>query len=132
MHTDHGTTYMSFRFADRLRVNGILPSMGSVGDSYDNALMENFWSTLKNRTRVPDLVADPERGRQRDLHLRHRRCGLGRLGVGLGRLPPVRAFAAGEPVRPATPSDAASQPPHVQRRRDRLSLDGRRADRAAA
>jgi hypothetical protein len=27
--------------------NGILPSMGSTGDSYDNALMENFWSTLK-------------------------------------------------------------------------------------
>lgn len=27
--------------------NGILPSMGSIGDSYDNALMENFWSTLK-------------------------------------------------------------------------------------
>ncbi|MER7475849.1 hypothetical protein [Micromonospora sp. NPDC000018] len=27
--------------------NGILPSMGSVGDSYDNALMENFLSTLK-------------------------------------------------------------------------------------
>ncbi|MEU4806340.1 IS3 family transposase [Actinosynnema sp. NPDC023587] len=27
--------------------NGILPSMGSVGDSYDNALMENFFSTFK-------------------------------------------------------------------------------------
>jgi transposase InsO family protein len=27
--------------------NGILPSTGSTGDSYDNALMENFWSTLK-------------------------------------------------------------------------------------
>ncbi|WP_238006416.1 integrase core domain-containing protein [Dactylosporangium sp. AC04546] len=27
--------------------NGILPSLGSVGDSYDNALMENFWSALK-------------------------------------------------------------------------------------
>jgi transposase InsO family protein len=39
--------YTSFRFAERLRDNGILPSMGSVGDSYDNALMENFWSTLK-------------------------------------------------------------------------------------
>ncbi|MGI5151452.1 IS3 family transposase [Plantactinospora sp. CA-294935] len=25
----------------------MLPSMGSVGDSYDNTLMENFWSTLK-------------------------------------------------------------------------------------
>ncbi|MFG1885614.1 transposase [Micromonospora sp. NPDC049102] len=39
--------YTSFRFAERLQDNGILPSMGSVGDSYDNALMENFWSTLK-------------------------------------------------------------------------------------
>ncbi|WP_323373548.1 IS3 family transposase [Plantactinospora alkalitolerans] len=39
--------YTSFRFAERLIDNGILPSMGSVGDSYDNALMENFWSTLK-------------------------------------------------------------------------------------
>ncbi|MFC4016627.1 transposase, partial [Micromonospora sp. GCM10011542] len=39
--------YTSFRFAQRLADNGILPSMGSVGDSFDNALMENFWSTLK-------------------------------------------------------------------------------------
>ncbi|WP_241825480.1 IS3 family transposase [Micromonospora sp. CB01531] len=39
--------YTSFRFAERLQDNGILPSMGSVGDSFDNALMENFWSTLK-------------------------------------------------------------------------------------
>jgi putative transposase len=46
-HSDHGSNYTSFRFADRLYDNGILPSMGSVGDSYDNALMENFWSTLK-------------------------------------------------------------------------------------
>ncbi|MEH0975306.1 IS3 family transposase [Micromonospora sp. CPCC 205546] len=41
------TNYTSFRFSERLQDNGILPSMGSVGDSYDNALMENFWSTLK-------------------------------------------------------------------------------------
>jgi putative transposase len=46
-HSDRGSNYTSFRFADRLSDNGILPSMGSVGDSYDNALMENFWSTLK-------------------------------------------------------------------------------------
>ncbi|KOV86274.1 IS3 family transposase, partial [Nocardia sp. NRRL S-836] len=37
----------SIRFAQRLADIGILPSMGSVGDSYDNALMENFLSTLK-------------------------------------------------------------------------------------
>nr|WP_256370824.1 IS3 family transposase [Micromonospora sp. KC721] len=41
------SNYTSFRFSERLQDNGILPSMGSVGDSYDNALMENFWSTLK-------------------------------------------------------------------------------------
>ncbi|HEX5598960.1 MAG TPA: IS3 family transposase, partial [Micromonosporaceae bacterium] len=46
-HSDKGSNYTSFRFTQRLSDNGILPSMGSVGDSYDNALMENFWSTLK-------------------------------------------------------------------------------------
>ena len=46
-HSDRGSTYTSIRFAQRLADNGILPSMGSVGDSYDNALMENFFSTLK-------------------------------------------------------------------------------------
>lgn len=46
-HSDRGSTYTSFRFTNRLADNGILPSMGSVGDSFDNALMENFFSTLK-------------------------------------------------------------------------------------
>ncbi|CCH32976.1 IS3 family transposase [Actinosynnema sp. NPDC047251] len=46
-HSDRGSTYTSIRFGERLADNGILPSMGSVGDSYDNALMENFFSTLK-------------------------------------------------------------------------------------
>ena len=46
-HSDKGSNYTSFRFAKRLSDNGILASMGSTGDSFDNALMENFWSTLK-------------------------------------------------------------------------------------
>jgi transposase InsO family protein len=46
-HSDRGSTYTAIRFSERLADNGILPSMGSVGDSYDNALMENFFSTLK-------------------------------------------------------------------------------------
>ena len=41
------TNYTSFRFSQHLGDHGILASMGSVGDSYDNALMENFFSTLK-------------------------------------------------------------------------------------
>lgn len=46
-HSDRGSNYTSFRFGQRLSDLGVLPSMGSVGDSYDNALMENFFSTLK-------------------------------------------------------------------------------------
>ncbi|MBW0130628.1 IS3 family transposase [Pseudonocardia oceani] len=46
-HSDRGSNYTSLRFGQRLDDHGILASMGSVGDSYDNALMENFFSTLK-------------------------------------------------------------------------------------
>ncbi|MEV0299179.1 IS3 family transposase [Nocardia sp. NPDC050710] len=46
-HSDRGSTYTAIRFANLLADNGIAQSMGSVGDSYDNALMENFFSTLK-------------------------------------------------------------------------------------
>ncbi len=46
-HSDRGSNYTSLRFSHRLDDHGILASMGSVGDSYDNALMENFFSTLK-------------------------------------------------------------------------------------
>ena len=45
--TDRGSNYTSLRFSQRLGDHGILASMGSVGDSYDNALMENFFSTPK-------------------------------------------------------------------------------------
>ncbi len=47
-HSDRGSNYTTFRFSARLRgPTEYCASMGSVGDSYDNALMENFWSTLK-------------------------------------------------------------------------------------
>jgi hypothetical protein len=46
-HSDRGSNYTSLRFGQGLEDHGILASMGSVGDSYDNALMENFFSTLK-------------------------------------------------------------------------------------
>lgn len=46
-HSDRGSTSTASRFSTRLADNGIAQSMGTVGDSYDNALMENFFSTLK-------------------------------------------------------------------------------------
>ncbi|MFG3230080.1 transposase [Kitasatospora sp. NPDC048194] len=39
--------YTSIKLTTRLLKAEIEPSMGSVGDSYDNALAENFWSVLK-------------------------------------------------------------------------------------
>jgi putative transposase len=41
-HSDRGVQYVAIRYADRLADVGINPSVGSVGDSYDNALAETI------------------------------------------------------------------------------------------
>jgi len=46
-HSDRGSQYTSVEFGSRLREVGLLPSMGSVADAYDNAMAESFVSTLK-------------------------------------------------------------------------------------
>ena len=47
LKSDKGCQYTAVRFTKRLVDAGIAPSTGSVGDSFDNALAENLWSTLK-------------------------------------------------------------------------------------
>jgi putative transposase len=46
-HSDRGSQYTSVEFSSRLREAGLLPSMGSVADAYDNSMAESFVSTLK-------------------------------------------------------------------------------------
>jgi putative transposase len=46
-HSDQGTQYTSIAFGQRCREAGIRPSMGSVGDCYDNAMCESFNATLE-------------------------------------------------------------------------------------
>ncbi len=46
-HADHGTQYTSLRLTTRLLKAQVRASMGTVGDSFDNALAENMWSTIK-------------------------------------------------------------------------------------
>jgi putative transposase len=46
-HSDRGAQYTSLAFSRRCRDAGVAPSMGSVGDAYDNALAESFFASLK-------------------------------------------------------------------------------------
>ena len=46
-HSDHGVQYVSIRYTERLAEAGIEPSVGSVGDSYDNALAETIIGLYK-------------------------------------------------------------------------------------
>jgi len=46
-HSDHGSQYTSIAFGRRMREAGIAASMGSVGDSYDNAMAESFFASLE-------------------------------------------------------------------------------------
>jgi len=47
IHSDHGTQYTSWAFTHRARQSGLVPSMGSIGDCYDNAVIESFWARMQ-------------------------------------------------------------------------------------
>ena len=46
-HSDHGCRYSRYAFGKRCQEAGIMPSMGTVGDAYDNAMAESFFVTLE-------------------------------------------------------------------------------------
>jgi putative transposase len=52
-HSDRGSQYTSFDYTQTLADHGVLASVGSVGDAYDNALAESFVDSFKT-----ELVAD--------------------------------------------------------------------------
>jgi transposase InsO family protein len=65
-HSDQGSQYLSIRYTERLAEVSIAPSVGSRGDSYDNAMAESIiglhakqkWSTIRSRRgrrKLPDL-----------------------------------------------------------------------------
>jgi transposase InsO family protein len=60
-HSDRGSQYLSIRYTERLAEAGIEPSVGSVGDSYDNALAETINGLYKTeviRKRGPWKIPD--------------------------------------------------------------------------
>jgi len=46
-HSDQGCQYTSLAFSHRCEEAGVRPSMGSVGDCFDNAMAESFFATLE-------------------------------------------------------------------------------------
>jgi transposase InsO family protein len=46
-HSDHGVQYLSIRYSERLAENGVDASVGSIGDSYDNAMAETIIGLFK-------------------------------------------------------------------------------------
>jgi transposase InsO family protein len=47
IHSDQGTQFTSWAFTRRAIDSGLLPSMGSKGDCFDNAMIESFWSRMQ-------------------------------------------------------------------------------------
>lgn len=52
-HSDRGSQYLSIRYTERLAEEGIEPSVGSVGDSYDNAMAESIIGLYKTEVIRP-------------------------------------------------------------------------------
>ncbi len=94
-HSDAGSQYVSIRYTDRLTDAGAVPSIGSIGDSYDNAQAESLIGLYKTECVRPE---GPWRGVD-DLELAtlgwvhwSRYAGdplPSRLHTALGYLPPI-------------------------------------------
>jgi putative transposase len=98
-HSDRGSQYTSIDYTQELSDHGVLASVGSVGDAYDNALAESFVDSFKT-----ELIADRVWQTKSQLELAVVEY-LGwfnndRLHESLGDLPPAEfesLYAPGEP-----------------------------------
>ena len=107
-HSDRGSQYTSIDFTQTLADHGVLQSVGSVGDAYDNALAESFVDSLKT-----ELLADRVWRSHTQLEL-----GLvewigwfneARLHESLDDIPPAEFEALGDALR--SPSGLAARDP---------------------
>jgi transposase InsO family protein len=47
IHSDHGTQFTSWAFTRRAQESGLVASMGSIGDCFDNSVIESFWGRMQ-------------------------------------------------------------------------------------
>ena len=68
-HSDQGCQYISLAFAERWRQAGVVSSMGSVGECYDNAIAERFFRQPRMRAPRPNPLRRPSPRPERALLL---------------------------------------------------------------
>jgi putative transposase len=105
-HTDHGSQYPSYDYAQVLDDHRVLASVGSVGDAYDNALAESFVDSFKTeliRDRVWRTRAQMELAVLEYIH----RFNHDRLHESLGDVPPVEIEDAWNRLSTSPPGSSA-------------------------
>jgi transposase InsO family protein len=69
IHSDQGTRFASWAFTQRAIDPGLVPSMGSIGNCHDNAVIESFLESDASRAARPATLADARRVGERDLRI---------------------------------------------------------------
>ena len=92
-HSDRGVQYVSIRYSERRADAGIEPSVGSVGDSYDNAMAESIIGIFKTEVIEPQCWPNQEAVEMATLNWQHWYNHKRLLGP-IGFLPPGEAEAA--------------------------------------
>lgn len=89
-HSDQGSQYTSLAFGKRCREAGIRPSMGSLGDCYDNALCESFFATLECELLDRRSFRSPEEARHAMFEFIEGWYNIHRRHSALGQTSPAR------------------------------------------
>jgi putative transposase len=89
-HSDQGCQYTAIGFGKRCEEAGVRPSMGSVGDCYDNALCESFFATLECELIERETFASKSEARLSIFEFVEGWYNPDRLHSGLGYQSPLR------------------------------------------
>jgi len=98
-HSDQGSQYTSIAFGQRCKAMGVRPSMGSVGDAYDNAMAESFFATLECELIERRRFRDPAEAREATFHFIEGWYNPRRRHSALGYLSPINYERRSAPLR---------------------------------
>lgn len=98
-HSDQGSQYTSIAFGQRCKAMGVRPSMGSVGDAYDNAMAESFFATLECELIDRHRFRDHVEARQAVFHFIEGWYNPRRRHSALGYLSPINYERKSAPLR---------------------------------